>query len=105
MGVHHTRKVNLNLSYDEAYKACVESIHQIKKSKIVKEDPINGTVDAKAGISWKTFGDKISFKLKRLENDHTEVEFSSRPIIRTTLIDYGKNLRNVQIIENYLKNL
>lgn len=57
----------------------------------------------KAGITWKTFGDEIRFILNKLDEDHTEVEFSSRPLLRTTLADYGKNLQNVQMIEDFLK--
>jgi hypothetical protein len=93
----------LNLLFDKAFDLCAESVAQIKRSKITKEDRINGKIDAKGGITWKTFGDKIEFNLNKINEAHTEVELSSRPVLRTTLVDYGKNLQNVQIIEEFLK--
>ena len=101
--VHHSRKIVLHLSYDAAFKLCIASIGRIERSKITKEDRPNGKIDAKGGITWKTLGDKIEFNLTSLDEGCTEVEFSSRPAIRTTLIDYGKNLQNVQTIEHFLK--
>ncbi len=103
-GVHQVRKLVLPISYEKAFDACVKSIETLKRSKKIKEDRDNGIFDAKAGITWKSFGEQIRFIVNRLDDEHTEVEFSSRPAARTTLIDYGKNLKNVKAIEEYLES-
>lgn len=102
-GVHQIRKIELSIPFDKAFDLCTKSINQIKKGKILKKDRTNGKINAKASMTWKTFGDKIKFSLIKLNDDTTEVEISSRPIVRTTLVDYGKNLRNVEIIEAFLR--
>ena len=103
-GVHQMRSIKMNLSFDAAFDACIKSISRIKKCNILKEDRINGEIDAKAGMTWKTFGDKINFTITKMDKDNTKIEISSKPAIFTTLVDYGKNLENVQTIEAFLNN-
>ena len=100
--VHQIREINLNVPFEKAFNLCVESVAKIKKGKLLKQDKANGIIEAKAGITWKTFGDEIKFKLKKEGEQSTLVEVSSRPWVKTTLVDYGKNLENVNIIEGYL---
>lgn len=101
-GVHHVRNVELRLPYDKAYDLCIESISMIKKCRIKNEDRSQGKIDAKAGMTWKTWGDVISFDVRKINNDRIHVEISSRPAVRTTLIDYGKNLENVETLVEYM---
>lgn len=103
MGVHHVRNVELRLPYDKAFNLCIESISLIKKCKIQKEDRSEGKIVAKAGMTWKTLGDLISFEVHKIENDRTQIVISSRPAVVTTLVDYGKNLENVERISSFLK--
>ena len=102
MSVHHVRNVELRLPYDKAFDLCIESLRLIKKCKIRNEDRSQGKLVAKAGMTWKTYGDVISFGVRKIGNDRTQVEVSSRPAVRTTLVDYGKNLENVEIVVGFL---
>jgi hypothetical protein len=102
MGVHHVRNVELRLPYDKAFDLCIESLGLIKKCKIHNEDRSQGKIVAKAGMTWKTWGDVISFEVRRIGNDAIQVAVSSRPSVRTTLVDYGKNLENVETLVGFL---
>ena len=102
MGVHHVRNVELRLPYDKAFDLCIESLNLIKKCKIQKEDLSQGEIDARAGMTWRTFGDVISFEVRKIGDDRIQVEVSSRPAVRATLVDYGKNLENVEQIAGFL---
>ena len=103
MDVHHVRNIELRVSYDKAFDLCIESLNLIKRSKIRKEDRSQGKIDARAGINWKTWGDLISLDVRKKDNDRTQVIVLSRPVVRTTLVDYGKNLENVERISSFLK--
>ncbi len=98
-GVHHIRQFELTEKYSKVFEICIQSLEEIKKSKVITEDRRKGLIEAKTGITWKTFGDKIQFVLTKINEDCTKVEVSSRPAVRATLVDYGKNLENIQIIE------
>jgi hypothetical protein len=54
-------------------------------------------------MTWKTFGDVISFEVRKIDNDRTQIKVSSRPAVRRTLVDYGKNLENMEKISSFLK--
>lgn len=48
--------------------------------------------------SW---GEKVSIKLTVLDNLKTEITNSSKPLLPTTIIDYGINFNNVKNIKLY----
>lgn len=102
MGVHHVRNVELRLPYDKAFDLCIESLSLIKKCKIRNEDRFQGRIVAKAGMTWKTWRDTISFEVRKTGNGGIQIEVSSRPALRTTMVDYGKNLENVEKIVEFL---
>ncbi len=102
LSVHHVREVELRLSYDEAFDLCVSSLAAVRKCRILREDRSLGKIDARAGMTWKTWGDVVSLEVRRTSGDLTRVEISSRPALRTTLVDCGKNLENVESITGFL---
>jgi hypothetical protein len=102
--IHHTRDIDLQLPYDKAYDLCIKSLGHIKKCSIQNENPSEGRIVMKTGLNWKTWGDTITFDVKRINNNQTRVTVSSRPTARTTIVDYGKNLENVEKIVSFLKN-
>src|SRR4030042_3387264 len=102
MGGHHVRNVELRVPYDEAFDLCIESLNVVKRSKIQKENRSQGKIVARTGMTWRTWGDVISFAIRNPGNDGIQIEVSSRPALRWTLIDYGKNLENVELIIGFL---
>jgi hypothetical protein len=104
MEVNTTRDIELKIPFDQAFDLCIESLDCINRCNIMEKDRHQGKIAAKTGINWKTWGDTISFRLSRLNDDTTRVIVSSRPTARTTLVDFGKNLENVRIIISWLKD-
>lgn len=103
MGVHAVRNIDLAFPLDRTFDLCIESLGHVNRSRITQEDRAQGRIEARTGINWKTWGDTISFSLDRLDEERTHVMISSRPTARTTLVDFGKNLGNVQTIVSFLK--
>ena len=98
IGVHQVRNVELSLPYDETFTLCLRSLNSIEKSRVQRKNRSQGKIVAKTGMTWKTFGDTISFKLFEVNNEQTQIKVSSKPIVPTTLVDYGTNLENVEKI-------
>ena len=103
MGVRQVRNLQLWLPCNRAFTLCMRSLNSIKKCKIQREDRYLGKIVAKTGMTWKTFGDVISFEVFSIDDDRTHIKISSRPSVRTTLVDYGKNLENVETIVRIIK--
>ena len=53
-------------------------------------------------MTSKTFGCVVSYEIKSIGERLTEIEVTSRPKIRTTLVDYGENLENVERLCKFL---
>ncbi len=104
MGIHHVRKLELQISHDKAFDRCIESLDLIKNCNIREQDRSHGKIVAKTTINWKTWGDTISFDVAPMDNGHIKIDISSRPTARTTLVDFGKNLENVEKIKSFLEN-
>jgi len=99
----HFRDSRLEETFDNTYDLCINSLEVIGNYCILEADLHAGRIIAKTGINWKTWGDIITFDLIREGEESTLVNISSRPASSTTLVDFGKNLDNVQRITSFLK--
>ena len=98
------RNIKLQLPYDSTFDLCMESLNMISRCNVRQEDRSQGNIIARSSINWKTWGDTISFDIERTNDEYTNIKVSSRPTSWTTLVDYGKNLENVQKIAAFLVN-
>jgi hypothetical protein len=103
MKVHQVRNIELQLPYDKVFNLCVDSLGLIKECEIQEKDHLQGKIVAKSGTTWKSWGEIITFQLHKIDNKTTQVIVSSRPVVSTTIVDYGKNLENVERITSFLK--
>ena len=101
--VHQGRNIELQVSYDRAFNFCIASLNLIKNNKIRKEIRSLGTIDARSGMTWRTWGETISFDIKKIDDNRTQVNVFSRPFYILTIADYGKNYENVEKIKSFLK--
>jgi len=62
-------------------------------------------INLSSRVSWYSWGEKIQIKKLSSKNGEFEYEIQSKPIVSTTLVDYGKNLENVNRIEALLSNI
>lgn len=95
-------EIQLSLSFDDTFELCKKSVSKIN-GEITIEDKRNGRIQAKTRVNILTWGDIVKFELIEIDQGITRVKIESRPKVRMTVIDYGKNLENVQSIVRYLK--
>jgi hypothetical protein len=53
----------------------------------------------------KSWGEEIKIILKSNKENNFEYQLSSSPKLKTTIVDYGKNLENINKIESVIKNI
>ena len=107
LGVHHVRKVELPLPYDKAFDLCIESLSDFK---MPERDRFQGKIVAKTGMGAWTWGEIASFNVRKIDDNRTLVEVSSRPAMSTwpiirhmAVVDYGRNLKIVERISRFLR--
>lgn len=89
----------LDRDYDSAFDICLRSLDALGRNVDVRtRDPAGGQIVANTGMTWKTFGDRIAFRVRKVSDGSTEVKVESRPIIAMTRIDYGSNRQNIEAI-------
>jgi len=101
MGVY-VRRLELPLPYDKAYERSLYSLLLISKARVRNEDRAEGMIFATVRINSKTFGDRISIVVTETGTESVYIDVSSRPVLRSPLLDYGANLDNVNKICEFL---
>jgi len=110
-GVQEITNDNIGVNQARNLKSNLNKKNLIKK---LKTDPIIGKMKMtetengiilKTGMTLKSWGEEIKIILKSNQENNYEYLVSSRPKLKTTLVDYGKNLENINRIENALKNI
>ena len=91
----HSR--DLNLPYEQAFRACGSALDNMALRE-VQSDESSGAITAKTKMTWKSFGEIIDIRIIGLNENKTRIEVQSRPLLRTTMVDYGKNLENIEKI-------
>lgn len=92
-------------NFDKTFDYCLDSISVLQKPKIKQKNKSEGIIEIKTGMNWNTFGNKVTYKLKKLTDVSTEVELTTEPIIRTVLIDNGESFKLVSAINEFLDDI
>lgn len=91
-------KVHYPFPYESIYNATIAAINSTGRMKIISADPNTGYITARAAVSMWSWGENITIQLNRIDDSNTNLEISSQPRMRLTLVDYGKNRRNINVI-------
>jgi hypothetical protein len=105
-GEELTPEQTLNLeiladSKESVFERLLEALRRFGAT-VRKSDPQLLTVTARVRSSWRSFGEVLSCRVVPLGDSKFEIEISSRPRFRTTLIDYGKGRLNVEGVAHFL---
>lgn len=65
----------------------------------------SNSITARTRMSWASYGEVITIEARTLEEGKVLVRISSRPAVKFTVADYGKNARNLQAIFTKLADL
>lgn len=102
MASFYKSSIDVFLPYDKTLSLVKSAIEQ--NFSIVSLDPIRGEILARSGISFSSFGENIVVILKPDgQSETTRVFVASECRLATTLVDWGKNKRNVKEIINSIK--
>ncbi len=104
-GVVHERIRNVHGDMNSVFDLCIASIENLgRKFSLMLSDRDSGALKVRLGTTWKSWGDIVEFKINGTgaETVHS-VQFSSRPQVKTTLVDYGSNQRNIELIDAFLE--
>ena len=76
--------------------------NHFKRMNIKKSD--NGII-IKSGIKLTSWGEKIEITESKNENEKRIIKITSKPKLKTTLVDFGQNKENIDRITELIKNV
>jgi hypothetical protein len=82
-------------SYDETVSICMKFLKQNLSAKIRHHDFSTGVIEAKTRMGWKTNGNIVKFELRKITEDTTEIEFSTKPA-------FGEGIKIVEKLNDFL---
>ena len=85
-------------SYQTVFRATTQSLPLIKGMTMGHADEMNGYILVSVGISWASWGENIRIDFVKLGPTRTQMIVKSSASVSTTLVDYGKNKKNVNRI-------
>ena len=103
IGTLHSRELTLDLPVEQAFDRCLSSLQRVGRCTVLEQDRGRGRIAARSSVNWKTWGDIILFDIALDRSHRTRITLSSRPSSRMTIVDYGKNLENLNAIVSFLK--
>jgi hypothetical protein len=92
--------VAVPLPPDAALERCRAALDQLRV-RTVRTDPASAMVRGRVPMTWATWGERIECRVHPAEQG-SRVEIRSRPVLRTTLVDFGRNRENVERVSALL---
>ncbi|MBI4001156.1 MAG: hypothetical protein HY348_05165 [Nitrospira defluvii] len=83
----------------------VKSLSELRFVCNIVVNEKDGIISARTRRSFVSFGEEIAIKVTGVGKDHVRVTISSVPAMKFTVIDYGKNYRNIESIRRMLRSL
>ncbi len=103
MGVKREREMRLDLSSDDAFSACLDTLQNLGY-KITASDQTYGYIEAKVRISMLSWGETINIQISSLSPTSCSLTLQSQSTW-FTLVDWGKNDENLEAIHWRLSRL
>ena len=91
-------KFEVDLSIEEAVSQLNKKL-EIKGWRRVLNSNSHDNIRFKIKTSFKSWGEILSIKISKVNSDKSNIEVTSKPILFTTLLDYGKNRKNVNKVK------
>ncbi|MBI5934984.1 MAG: hypothetical protein HY867_14865 [Chloroflexi bacterium] len=100
ISLNQSRMFILETDQHRAFSLCSSSLMLIS-AKLQQANEATGYIMAKTPAGW---GEVIEIKVSPISDNKSQIVVTSRPNLKTVLVDYGKNTENVEKICWYLKD-
>lgn len=97
-GVHQVEVLTLDEPYESALETCAGALLAIPGCEVTRREDKQGLVFGQVKMSWKSFGEQILAAVSAEGPDRSRVTLSSKPLMPTTLVDYGKSIENMRAL-------
>ena len=97
--------MELQIDSERAEDLCRHSLETVnKKYKFEPSTMSPSQIIARTGMTWRSWGEVISFQVWKLPDSSVKIEISSKPKLRMTKLDWGANRKNIEAICRFIES-
>jgi len=96
-----TRSLTLTTNQSTAFEACLSSLMLISGKIIEQNEPF--LLKARTPPVMSSLGQEIEFSIKSIDDSRTLITFTSHPMLKTALFDFGTSIETIEKIYWYLE--
>jgi len=102
--IKHSKVINLNVNEQELVQLLKDELDD-KNWSLLKESESEDEIvlKFKTPISWNSWGEVVYVRFFPGETTNIQIEITSIPILSSTILDYGKNKNNVDMLSERVK--
>jgi hypothetical protein len=101
--VSYSKTIKLFGTQKDIYEKAKNAVLNIGVQNIIDDNIESGQFAVITKQTWKSFGEKVTFSLEKLADESFQLNIFSKPAKWYTLVDYGKNYKNVEIVTQILE--
>ena len=99
-----TSTLNFTQPARRVYTATKKAVQQCGQFKRIECDDRTFTITARHGMSLLSFGENVAIHVVATSTQETEVRIESASLIFLNFINGGANKKNIQSLEDYIRN-
>lgn len=100
--VRVARTLRIRTTSSDIRQACASALHSLPKAAPVRQVDADSWA-TNVGMSWWSFGEVVTAKFAGEAEGAVRVLLTSIPKIKTTVVDYGKNAQNLELLTEALE--
>lgn|SRR5208283_1482460 len=98
------RELQIKGALNQIFNQCQDILEKIEFIKKVTPSKDKMNISALTKRSLISNGENITLQFHILSQDMTTIDINSRPVVRFTQLDFGKNFRNVESISKMIES-
>ncbi len=80
----------------------IEKLREDRFFRNMELAQVENGIKLSSGITWNSWGESITIIINSISQNQYEYEIISKPKLRSTVLDFGKNLENIDRIQKII---
>lgn len=103
IGVQQAKDLQLAIPTSEIYAILSEKLSNLKSVGRLEYDQDNGFIFIRTKPTIRSLGEDVRIQITEVDSNFSNIYISSKPLVSTTLFDYGKNAENLRLFSSAIR--
>lgn len=103
LSVSQKRDIQVSGNIEQVFQKALDILKGFKSVRTTTPFKEKLTISARTKITCLTFGEEITLQFDVLSQNSVKIHIKSHPAVRYTLLDYGRNFKNIEYLSNRIR--